>query len=255
MKKICIILSSFIFCVTVSLQFASAQQTLNFVTLDNFAPFTWQEKNQAKGIDVDVLKELCKRINVKFTIAFMPWKRVMHYTKIGKKDGGFAAFKTSEREQFGHYLDLPFHYSQYNIFVQKAHVFPYNKTLDLYGKRLGKNRGFNLGGELDKAANEGKIIFDEAGDAKANIAKLMKGRIDGYVGNYHEILLEIKNQGVSDKIVPLPKPIRKPRGAFLIISKAAKIEGKTKLLQQMNLTLKTMHEDGSIEKISSKYLK
>jgi len=254
MKKSLIILGIFCLSGLAAVQSTFAQQTLDFATLDNFAPFTYLEGNEAKGIDVDILKELCKRINVGCEFSFMPWKRVMHYTETGKKDGGFAAFKTSEREVFGHFLDLPFHYSKYNIFVKKGNEFPYDKIEDLYGKRLGKNRGFNLGEEMDKAAEAKKIEFDEAKDAKANIGKLLKGRIHGFVGNYYEILLSAKKQGLSGQIVPLPKPIRKPRGAFLIISKKAKIDNKPELLQKMNQELKKMHEDGTIEKISAGYL-
>jgi len=254
MKKNLIILV--IICLSfVNVSASAAQQTLEFATLDNFAPFTWQEGKEAKGIDVDILKELCKRIHVNCKISFMPWKRVMYYTETGKKDGGFAAFKTSEREAFGHFLELPFHYSKYNIFVLKGQEFPFEKIEDLRGKLLGKNSGFNLGEKMAAAVVSGKTVFDEAKDAKANIAKLLKGRIQGYIGNYHEILMAAKKQGVSDKIAPLPKPIRKPKGAFLIISKAAKFDNKPELLQKMNQALKTMHEDGTIDKISAGYLK
>jgi len=254
MKQFFIFFGTFILGVAVAAQSVMAQQTLTFSTLDKFAPFTWKEDNQAKGIDVDILKELCKRINVKCKISFVPWKRVVFNTKKGKSHGGFAGFKTSERETFAHFLDLPFHYSKYQIFVKKGSEFPYEKTQDLYGKKLGKNLGFNLGEELVNATKEKKIFFDEARDASANIAKLQKDRIQGYVGNYHEILLAAKKMGLSGQIVPLPKPIRKPRGAFLLISKAAKMENKTQVLQQMNLALKQMYEDGTIEKITSKYL-
>jgi polar amino acid transport system substrate-binding protein len=254
MKKLIIITIICLFGGIVVVQSSVAQQKLNFATLDNFAPFTWSEGKQAKGIDVDILKELCKRVNVNCQISFMPWKRVMHYTQTGKTDGGFAGFKTPEREAFAHFLDLPFHYSKYQIFVKKGHEFPYTTTQDLYGKRLGKNRGFNLGKELVEATTAKKLFFDEARDASANISKLMKDRIQGYVGNYHEIRIALKKMGLSHQVVPLLKPIRKPRGAFLLISKNAKIANKTTLIDKMNLALKQMHEDGTINKISSKYL-
>jgi len=254
MKKNIIVISVYLLIGIVPVQPALSQQTLNFITLDKFEPFTWKKNNQAKGIDVDILIDLCNRINVKCNISFMPWKRVIHYTKTGKMDGAFAAFKTQERESFAHYLELPFHYSKYNIFVNKGHEFPFKKIQDLYGKRLGKNRGFNLGKELTQAAREKKIPIEEAGDAKANILKLIGKRIEGYVCNYHEALVMIKQLGYSGQVVPLDKPIRKSRGAFLMISKAAKIENKDKLIQEMNRALKTMHDDGTVEKIISSYL-
>jgi len=255
MKKNIIILGIYLLNLVFSVQPALSQQELSFVTLDKFEPFTWKENNQAKGIDVDILKKLCNRINIKCNILFVPWKRVIHYMKTGNMDGAFAAFKTPERETFAHYLELPFHYSKYNIFVNKNEAFPFNKIQDLYGKRLGKNRGFNLGKELDSAAKKKKLHIEEANDASANILKLKGKRIDGYICNYHEALVVIKKMGYSGQIVPLDKPIRKSRGAFLMISKSAHIENKEKLIQGMNRALKNMYDDGIVEKIISNYIK
>lgn len=60
--------------------------------------------------------------------------------------------------------------------------------------------------------------------------------------------------GLSGKIVPLPRPIREPRGAYLMISKPAEIQNKENLIQKISDTLKKMEEDGTIERISSIYL-
>jgi len=249
-----IIASAFLLSVIIAADFAVAQKTLSFVTLDNFSPFAWKEDEQSKGIDVDVVNEMCQRLSVKCDITFRPWKRVLAETRWGEKDGGFSAFKTQEREVFAYFLDYPLHYSTYKIFVKKGKEFPFEKVDDLYGKIIGKNRGFNTGEEFDKATEEGRIRVEEATDAKANIRKLMAERIEALVGNYHETLLMLKQLGFSGQVIPLPLPIRKPRGAYLIISKSAKISNKAELINEMNNTLKNMYEDGTVERINSRYL-
>lgn len=255
MKKICIIIAVILLSIPFNINSVFAQQTLRFATLDDFAPFSWNEGGEAKGIDVYVVKELCQRLNVNCDIVFRPWKRVMAEVQSGESDGGFGAFKTKEREAFAHFLQYPVHYSTFKIFVKKGHEFLFENIEDLYGKTISKNRGFNIGGGFDKAAAEGKILIEEANNAKANILKLKAERMDGYAGNDHETLLMLKQLELTGQVVPLPHSIRELRGAYLIISKAAKINNKTILIQKMDRFLKEMYEDGTIEKINSKYLK
>lgn len=139
-------------------QSAVAQQVLNFATLDEFSPFTWKDNGQAKGIDIDIVKEMCQRIGVKCDIRFYPWKRVLTYTEQGKSDGGFGAFKNPTREAFAYFLEYPVHYSTYSVFVKKGHEFSFKKIEDLYGKNIGINRGFKLNKEFDEAANTTKFV-------------------------------------------------------------------------------------------------
>ncbi|MDE1464337.1 substrate-binding periplasmic protein [Spartinivicinus poritis] len=231
-----------------------AQQTLNLVTLDKFAPFTWQEGNSAKGIDVDIVKELCRRSNIKCNISFRPWKRVIFEIKTGKSDGGFSAFITSTRKKFGHILDMPIHYSTYKVFVKKNSDLKFEKIEDLYGKTIGRNLGFLSGEVFDQAAVAGKINVVEAVDIQANINRLMANRVVGIVTNYHETILELKKLKLLDQVVDLPRPVRKPRGAYLIISRAAKIDNKPGLIEKLNVNLNAMYSDGTIEKINKLYL-
>lgn len=255
MNKYFIILSFILLSGTVAVQSVLAQEKLNFATLDKFAPFTWKEDDQAKGIDVDIIEELCKRLDVKCNVRFRPWKRVLLETELGNSDGGFSAFKTLERVAFAHFLEYPVHYSTYSVFVKKGHEFPFRMLSDLYGKRIGINRGFKLSKEFDEAAATKKISVDEAGDMTVNVTKLMEGRISATVANYHETLFMLKKMGLSDQVVSLTPPVVPPKGAYLMISKAANIPNKMSLIEKMNRTLKAMYDDGTVDQISAKYLK
>ncbi len=236
-------------------QSAVAQQVLNFATLDEFSPFTWKDNGQAKGIDIDIVKEMCQRIGVKCDIRFYPWKRVLTYTEQGKSDGGFGAFKNPTREAFAYFLEYPVHYSTYSVFVKKGHEFSFKKIEDLYGKNIGINRGFKLNKEFDEAANTNKIRVKEVEDMETNIKKLIRSRIAGIAGNYHETLILLKKMRLSDQVVSLPYPIIPPKGAYLMISKAANIPNKMQLIDKMNGILKAMYDDGTVDQINAKYLR
>lgn len=253
MQKYFTILTLWVLLGSVAVQSLAAQQVLNFATLDKFSPFTWEENGQAKGIDIDIVKEMCQRMEVKCNIRFYPWKRVLAYTEEGKIDGGFGAFKNPTREAFAYFLKYPVHYSTYSVFVKKGHEFSFQKIEDLYGKNIGINRGFKLSKEFDEAVDTNKIHVQEAGDMAANINKLMLSRIEGIAGNYHETLILLKKMRLSDQVVSLPYPIIPPKGAYLMISKATNIPNKIQLINKMNGILKVMYDDGTVDQINAKY--
>lgn len=236
-----------------SRSYLSAQPLLEFITMVDFPPYSYLENGKPTGIDVDIINEMAQRGRLKIKIKFVPWKRVMHYTKYGIVDGAFAAFKSPEREMIADYVQTPLHKSTYKLFVKKDKGIQYNSIQDLYGKRIGKNLGFHIGGEFEHAAKDGKIIILEAA-MERNFKRLIHDRIDGVVGNSNEVWMVIKKMNVSDEIVALPKSVRKPRGAYLMIPKSSKTENKEKLVQKISNTLKSMEEDGTIDRINSIYL-
>ncbi len=255
MKNYFVICCLWLLCGSITVNHSLADQTLNLVAHEKFPPFTWSENGQAKGIDVDITKELCRRIEVQCNIEFVPFKRVLLYIKQGKADGGLSPFKTPTREEFAYFLEYPVHYSTYNIFVKKGHKFQFQKIEDLYGKRIGKNRSFTLSNEFNDATAFGKIQIEVVDETKQNIGKLIMESIDGMVSNQAETLLLIKKRGLSNKIEYLPRPVQKPRAAYLAVSKSANIPDKMQLIDKMNQALKAMYDDGTIEQINDKYLK
>jgi len=241
--------------VIIPARLANAQeQVLRLATIEDFKPFVWKENNRAAGIDSDIVSEMARRAGIGTEIKFVPWKRAMHMTKKGTADGAFTAFKTPERESFAHYLSYPIHFSTYSLFVVKGHEFLFQSVEDLYEKEIGINSGFSLGKKFEEAKKNGKILVQEAKTTEQNIKKLLIGRFEAYIGNLHATLYALKTMGLSGRIVYLPHPVQKPRGAYLIISKTAEIKNKEELIRRLDDALKKMKEDGTIENIHSKYL-
>ncbi len=228
-----------------------AQQGLTFVTVDNFPPYTWQRDGKSFGIDVEIIQGLSKRSGIPITIRHLPAKRVVRMTKIGEADGAFAAFKTPAREAIAQFVGPPLHFSTYQIFVKKGEEFSFNAVRDLYGKAIGKNRGFHISEEFKKAAVDNKIQLFEVSTMEQNIGMLNKGRINAFVGNQQEVAFILKNLKLSGKIVPLPQPVRTPQAAYLMISKAAEIKKKT--IRHLNQVLLNMKADGALETVYKKY--
>jgi len=222
---------------------------------DTFPPFSYIKNEKNVGIDVDIVKEMAKRLKIKIEIRLVPWKRLLHFTEKGLCDGSFSLFRTPERETFALYANSePIHKSNFAVFVKKGKEFKFNNLKDLYGKTVGIDLGFSVSTEFDLAVKEGKIKIEEASTPETNIKKTILGRFDAYVSNIIVTRYHANKMGVPDKIVALPKEIKKGHGAFFVISKAGKITNKKKMLEKINETLKAMAKDGTYKRIINKYI-
>lgn len=241
---------------TLTLSFIISKEKLSFVTDDDFPPFGFVEDGVSKGIDYDIVKELAKRLDVEIEIKFVPWKRLLKMTEEGSCDGSFSLFDTEERRGFSIYADaVPVHYSTYSLFTAKGKEFSFDKVEDLYGRTIGMNAGFNISKEFDDAVKAGKIKIEEIEGSEKNIKKVLAGRTDAFVGNYHVTLYTAERLGMKNKISVLDNPVKAERGAFLVISKKSGIEKKEELVKKINQTMKEMKKDGTIDKLHNKYVK
>ncbi len=231
-----------------------AQDSLNLAALENYQPFTWEDNGNGKGIDIEVLNELSRRINIKIAISYFPWKRVLKNIKKGKFDGGFPGFKTPEREAYALYTGVPLHYSTFNIFVKKGEEFPYERIEYLYGKQVGIARGFSVNEEFDNAAVKGLIKITELDNTNLLFKMLMQKRLTCIVNNYHRTVIKINELGLSDEVVALPNPVGKPINSYLMFSRAAKIKNVNQLIERIDKALEEIHKDGTYDKICEKYL-
>ena len=253
MKTNLLVKTALLLAVIMSSLSIQAQQTLTLGTIDNYKPFYWQEAGTPKGSAVDVLLQACKQASITCNIKFMPWKRMLKNVEDGTLSGGFAAFKTPEREAYSMYTSHPLHYSTFKVFVKKGSEFAFESTADLYGKRIGVNRGFSVGSEIESAAASGKLNLIETNTTEQNLKKLSAGRIDGYISNADQLGVIIKQMNMGNEIVSLPRPTKKPQPAFLIFSKKSTIAKKEVLIQKLNAALKSMYDSAEVEKIEASY--
>ncbi|NQY93767.1 MAG: transporter substrate-binding domain-containing protein [Campylobacteraceae bacterium] len=165
-------------------------------------------------------------------------------------------FYTEERAKYALYvLSEPIHYSSYLIFVRKGEEFKFNKIPDLYNKTIGIQRSFSISKEFDNAVTNKKIIIQEAFNNENNIKRLLANRVDAIIGNEIVSYYNASKMGVLDKISVLPIPVKKKRGAYLVLSKSSiNFKNKTELLEKINKAMKDIWLDGTYQKILDKYI-
>lgn len=72
--------------------------SLTFFT-EQFPPYNFQENGKSRGINADILKEVCQQSGMECDFVFQPWVRAMYSTKTTKNSGLFSTSKTPSREE------------------------------------------------------------------------------------------------------------------------------------------------------------
>ncbi len=217
-------------------------------------PYHWNKNGIQVGSDVEIVTTLFKRVGYKVKVRVIPFKRLIFEVKFGITFGGFPCFKTKERKKFAIYLNVPLHWSTYSIFVNKGKEFVYNNLKDLYGKRIGKNQGYNLGAEIKKANKKKKLIIEEAVSYRSLIIMLKKNRVDAIIANSEVLKFHMRELKILNDFISLPGPLKKPRPSYIIISKSMKSPNKEILIKKLKKEIFKMHKEGVIDKIKSKYI-
>lgn len=117
---------------------------------NEFPPYTYaDESGQAAGVEVEVVKELARRVGVSITVEIMPWPRLLTNMRNKKLDCMFAAFYSAERAQYMAYTSTPIHVSRLAVFVREDARFELGDIDDLKGRRVGMIKGFKTIDALD----------------------------------------------------------------------------------------------------------
>ncbi|MGB1238572.1 MAG: substrate-binding periplasmic protein [Pseudomonadales bacterium] len=233
---------------------AQAQQPLS-IGVYSIKPHVWVDKGKPTGMDSDLVAELFHRLGLPFEIKEYPFKRAMHNLQKGKVDLLFTAFKTPEREAFALYPRVPLGYAPYSLFVPRDSRFKYEKLEDLSGKVIGKGLGYSAGPFFDQAIKSGIFTLEESSTDIGNFKKLLEGRTDAVAQSFYHGHYLLQQTGLADKIMSLPKHLGEPIPYYLIISKASDaVVDKASLVKRIDRTLQAMEQDGTRQKIISRYV-
>lgn len=203
------------------------------------------------GINVDIIRELAKRMDIDINIQLVPWARTLSMIKHGQVDGGFPLFITPERQEYALYTSVPLHEAVMLAYVKYPETFSGNKLEDLYGKKIGINRGYSISAEFDLARKQDKFEVTEVEKIHQLVSMVFHGHLDALVAKRSSVGSYLKRSGKWLKVLG---PINKSEGAFLVLSKKAKINNKQQLLKDINQTMQDMMADGTIERITRQYI-
>lgn len=223
------------------------------------APLSWvDEKGEKHGYEYDVLQEVNKRLkNYQLDIQAVPpeTEDVMMESGDAKvATGGY--FKNAQREQNFLLPESPIGASSLMVYVTKGNETKYKNLEDVIkdGKKivpLTANGGaFRIITEWNK--KHGNLLKEIPVQSGVSVAERIKSIKDGQYDAY----VIPNNLGVEDlaakqgvTLVALPEPI-KVNATYVIVNKK-----EDKLASEINKALKSLRDDGTLAKISTKWYK
>lgn len=230
--------------------FAAAEPFTVFCNEKN-VPVCYKDKaGKIVGIDVDIVRELSKRLGLSLDIQLVPWKRVLAGVQQGNADAGMPLFITKDRQKYALYPQVPLHEAVMVAFTNVGNHITYNGSSDLHGKSIGIRRGYSISPEFDQLAKAGKIKVTEVNDVQNMIKMIEAGRFDFIIDKRSTVSFYLKQSGVKLKSIGQMGPAQ---GAYLAISKATSVKDQKSLLNNIDKVLMEMKQEGMIEEITKRY--
>ncbi|WNB91471.1 transporter substrate-binding domain-containing protein [Bacillus sp. NEB1478] len=218
------------------------KNVLTIGTEATYPPFSYRDKktNDITGYDVEVAKEVAKRLDMKPKFVATEWKNM--FTSLDSKRFDVVANQvtvTDERKQ-KYEFSTPYTVSGGQIIVNKD-----NKDIkgidDIKGKTVGTTQGSNYAKVAEEAGAKTKYY---KGIAQV-LSDLDVNRVDAAMNDQLFILTELKKTDYNVKAVG--EPFNKNKMAFTFR------KDDKELVKKVNKALEDMKKDGTLAKISKKY--
>lgn len=217
------------------------KKELTIGTEATYPPFSYRDKktNEVTGYDVDVAKEVAKRLDMKAKVVPTEWKNM--FTSLGKRFDMVANQVTITPERKKDYaFSTPYTVSGGQVIVNKG-TKDIKGVEDLKGKVVGTTQGSNYAAQAEKAGAKLKYY---KGIAQI-LTDLDVKRVDAALNDELFILSELKKTNYNVK--PVGKPLEANKMGFAFQKK------DKDLAKKVDKALADMKKDGTLAKISKKY--
>lgn len=217
---------------------------------NTFAPFGFIENGQLKGVEVEVLKEIAKRLHITMDIKLLAWEDMLEAMEKGEIDCMFAAFKTPKRMEYMDYTTLPIHISSISFFKNQYDSFNFIELNDLKDKKVAIVKGFTVSDDFQQAAQQNKFTLIEVFDIESAFRTLDNKYADLVVVNRDVGAYTLKNMQLQD-ITSIPTPVT-AQSAYITFSKKRNLSF---LIPHFDTVLFKILTDGTYQTIYEKYTK
>jgi polar amino acid transport system substrate-binding protein len=226
------------------LSFAQDKQRITLAA-EHYPPYEMEEPiNGLKGFDYEVIMKAFSLLGYEVDVEFLPWKRVIQYSKMGRITGLFSCAYRKEREDFLLYSN-PISESVRGFYTRKDFKGVQPILLeDVRSEKVGSVSGYGSTKELESSGFEPIAAVN----TEAAISMLLRKRFDYlYLGQQGTDFL-IMELGLADQLDF--HPISR-KDLFLCFSK--KHSGTLPIVRAFNAALFVMKQNGTYRDIHDKY--
>ena len=240
---------------------ASAGEKVVLYGDENYAPYSYVENGQFKGMYVDILEKAAEKLKPAYDVSLqpVPWKRGLADLEFGSSFALFPPGLKRERTYIDRY-SVPIYRETVVVFCNDA-VMSKPRTRfpeDFSGLTVGVNLGFLLSDRLMQAAKAGTVKTESAKNNDANLKKLASHRIDCFASDRAAALhatrqLEGYFAGSGFKLQEAVE--LSGEDTFIGYSMKNNPAYKADFIAKMDAALETMKRNGQLAKIVAEYLR
>jgi len=215
---------------------------ISFAMSGGYPPFNFfNDKNELVGFDVDVAREVANRLGVKLKPVTTEWSGIIEGLRSGAFDGILGSMAITEERLKVVNFSTPYYYSGAQLLVRKDSTF--TSPQELKGKIIGVVTGTTFENDAKKlGAADVKLYKDDT----QTLLELNNGVIDAVITD-RVVGVTAMNSGKFN-IRLLGSPLRSED-----IAVAFRKDDKA-LLSAVDEIISEMHKDGTLSKISKKWL-
>ncbi|MEF2145427.1 MAG: ABC transporter substrate-binding protein [Desulfovibrionaceae bacterium] len=219
-----------------------AAKEISFAMSGGYPPFNfYNETNELVGFDVDVAREIATRLGVELKPVTTEWSGIIEGLRAGAYDGILGSMAATDERRKVVDFSIPYYYSGAQLLARSD--APYQAATDLKGKIVGLVTGTTFENDA-KQLGAGDIRLYK--DDNQTLLELNSGVVDAIITD-RVVGVNAMNSGKFDiKLVGAPL-----RGEDIAV---AFRQGDDSLRQAVDAHLQAMREDGTLTKLSLKWL-
>ncbi|MEH6631397.1 MAG: ABC transporter substrate-binding protein [Halopseudomonas aestusnigri] len=215
-------------------------------------PYKFKEGTTNKGIDVEVIDIVMKRLGIPYKIMFIKSDaRIQEEARKGKADMLLLFSKKKSRQEYLIYPEQSYVNITWNFFIRSEDEgkIKFKTFDDLKDIPIGATVDISYTPEFHQAGL--KLEMTTRNDLQ--IGKLLLKRFDAVPMNTISTLYEEREKGNLDKITYLPKAL-KSKPYYNVFTKASDYPNVSELIEEYSSIIKELKANGTIDAIFAKYL-
>lgn len=251
MKKLIIFALAMLLCLGMfTASHAAGPDDITYMT-EQYPPFNYEEGGQLKGISVDILDAMLKKMGAsksKSDFELLPWAQGYKRVQTDPNTSLFAMTLTDKRKPLFKWVG-PVIATRTAVFTKKGSGVTIGSDADLQNYKYGVVRE-DIGQHMLEAKGVGKDKMDITSKNEANIKKLNAGRIDAWAYEESSAKYQLKQAGFDPADYEVAYILQEGTLNF-----AFHKDTPNELLAQYQAALDALKADGTVQKIMDNYLK
>ncbi|MFH5811175.1 transporter substrate-binding domain-containing protein [Companilactobacillus sp. FL22-1] len=217
--------------------------TLTIGLEGTYAPYSYRDDGQLKGFEVDLGKDIAKKLGLKAKFVPTKWDSLIAGLNSNTFDVVLNNVAENPSRQKHYIFSTPYIYSKSVIITKDGTGI--NSVDDIKGKKIAAGTGTDNYNHAEKFG--AKVV--PAADFQTDMSMIDEGRVAGAFNSKEAFLYWKKSHKSTDlKYITIPDSKLAP-------SKIAPIYNKksTHLRGRVNKAIKELYKDGTMKKLSIKY--